>query len=110
VARRPRKSAKEPLEWRSRPDWLLSGGDTTSQPAAKWQLIVFPEIPASAVLHVSLYAYYPDVPLLLAVRLLAGRGLYPFVEAVERHQTASALKRLAERRLGVDLLRAGIDG
>jgi hypothetical protein len=66
VARRPRKSAKEPLEWRSRPDWLLSGGDTTSQPAAKWQLIVFPEIPASAVLHVSLYAYYPDVPLLLA--------------------------------------------
>ena len=31
----PENLAKEPIEWRSCPDWLLSGGDTTSQTATK---------------------------------------------------------------------------
>jgi hypothetical protein len=34
----------------------------------------------------------------------------PIVEAVERYETTPLPERLAERRLGVDLLGPGVDG
>ena len=43
------------------------------------------------------------------IGLFPGRGLFPFVKVVGRHQAAPALERLAEGRLAVDALGLGVD-
>ena len=43
------------------------------------------------------------------VGLLPGLGLRPFVKVIDRHETAAALQRLAERRLGFDAFGFGVD-
>ena len=43
------------------------------------------------------------------VRLLAGSGFFPFVEAIDRHEAAAALACVAEGRPGLDPFRLGVD-